>query len=156
MNDNIKITGQFNIRVVKDTEVIEEYTDNNMVLMTGRSALAHALASGQGTQITKIVLGTGGHDENNPTSAKEGLSVNDTGLIAPHTEKVLTDVTSLNNVLTIKATLASSEGLTGNAPTGFSEAALVLNNNALFSIKRFGIKTKTADTSFEITWKVTF
>ena len=156
MNDNINVTGQFNIKVIKNNKIIDEYTDDNLVLFTGRSALAHALASGEGVRINRIDLGTGGHDTSDVTAPKPGLEVGAEELEELHTSKDLTDVTSTGNVLTVRVTIEADEGLTDGGSTGFSEAALGLSTGTLFSIKRFGIKTKTPDTSFEITWTVTF
>lgn len=61
---DFKLRGEFNIDVIKDDEVIDNYHDNNLVVDGARAVLA-SLISGINSPIgiNKLCLGEYGHDE---------------------------------------------------------------------------------------------
>ena len=59
MNDNARPKGTLALKVIRDGEVISE-TRSNLIVNTGRNALAKLLGGETGMHVTQVGVGTGG------------------------------------------------------------------------------------------------
>lgn len=144
METGLKLKGIFTLRVFDNGKLLEEFTDNNLVVNVGRESLAHLLAGdGVDKQITKIAFGTSGTAQ----------TVDDTTITGAFIKALEVSVSypEINSVLfNFELETTENNGVT------IREFGLMSEDETLFArITREGV-AKTNLIRFEGTWKIIF
>ena len=142
-NETMDLRGELSVRVFEDGRLVEEWVDRNLIVNTGRNALASLLAGVTANKsITKIGFGTGTGAAAQADTALTGLVSKAIGTITyPETGSVQ-----------FAWSLETSEG---NGIT-ISEFGLLTADNTLFARKVRGGIAKTSDIRLEGYWKILF
>lgn len=142
-SDQLNLRGEFTVRVYRGGELVQEWTDRNVIVNNGRDALARLLSGVTANKsVTKIGFGTG------------------TGAAA-QTNTSLTNMTSKSvGAITYPETGAvqfawSLETSEGNGLT-ITEFGLLTADNTLFARKVRGGIAKTSDIRLDGYWKILF
>ena len=147
MSENIKIVGDFSMRVFKiinnEKILTETYVDNNKVVTLGKNILRMLMANdGTDNHISQIAFGS---DPTEPTIADTNL-----------TDRFIKDVISYDYVdstaIKFNWELASGE----SNGLAISEYGLFNNNTILFARKVRTVIQKESDVVLEGDWKITF
>lgn len=186
MVDNFnKIKGHFKIiSLDSSNNIIDEYSEDNLVMTLARDSVAELLA-GINTKntINKFVIGTQGHITGNilvPKTSNEGFNNSRTELFSEesldYTYSVGFDVPGISsgactnvtdsgsgNTVSITQTEKNVEytitidNSVGNdtGTIAFTEAALY-TDNVIFSMKTFGAKVKDSSVKLKIIWTISF
>lgn len=77
MKDFMNFTGHFKIQALDNNQnVVDEWEDNNLIMESARESMAEIFSSVNNSSVSKIVLGTKGHqgtDTVSPKTASEGF-----------------------------------------------------------------------------------
>lgn len=142
--DNIKPRGVFTLNVFKNGELIEQYTDNNLVVDSGRNAAAECIG---GTNQANNVIDTIAFGTNGATPAGGDTTI--TGAF----EKTVDGITyPSTGAAAVAFTLDNSE----NNGMDIAEFGLKTVGGTLFSRKTRAVITKTVDIRLEGTWTIYF
>jgi len=144
MKDGIKAKGFFCVKVIEATtgKILEDYTDNNLVVTLGKANTAQLLAGAvTGKKISKIAVGEGTAP---PDVADTALTTpfikNVDGYSFPNTNEVLFS-------WTIETTEANGLNIT--------EFGLMNDGGVLFARKIRSVIVKSASIKLVGTWKIT-
>jgi hypothetical protein len=141
--DMEKVKGMFELRVFRDGQVIEEYSDENMIVNAAKDALARLIGGdGTGKTITGIGFGTNGSGPTPADTALTGAFIKTlSGRSYPQTGQVR-----------FTWSLATTEA------NGMSvrEFGLICSDNTIFARKTRGAIEKANDISLEGSWTIIF
>lgn len=142
MNDNVKITGVFGVKVIKNGVVIDVYEANNLVVANGRAQVA-AMIGGPTTNkyVDQIAFGT------NATAPASG----DSAITAPFPVSVTTSYPS-PGVVQFDWVLDANDD---NGVT-IAEAGLLCHDGSLFARKTMPAIAKDNTIRLEGYWKIIF
>lgn len=142
MKDANKIKGIFSLKVFKGEELIEDYTENNLVVATGRSKVA-AMIGGEVTDkfVSSVEVGTNG----------TAPSSSDTAITAPFSVPVSVSYPAPGEVQ-----FDWVLGSTQNNGVTIAEYGLVCEDGTLFARKTRATIAKDSSIRLEGTWKVIF
>jgi hypothetical protein len=141
--DMEKVKGIFELRVLRDGQVIEEYSDKNMIVNVAKDALARLIGGdGAGKTITKIGFGTNG---SGPTPDDTALTDAFTKPLSGHTYPQAGHVK-----------FTWSLGTTEANGMSVREFGLICSDNTIFSRKTRGQIEKASDISLDGSWTIIF
>lgn len=141
--DEIQIKGEFEVKIIKNGNIIEVFTDKNLIVNLAKETLAKLIGGdGTGKSITKISFGTSGIS---PTP-------DDISIISAYTKNIDSHTYPALNKVTFNWTLGTNEA-NGKA---IKEFGLICSDNTLFSRKTRGTIEKENDISLEGTWTIIF
>lgn len=142
MNDSVKITGVFGVKVIKNGVVIDVYEANNLVVSNGRSQVA-AMIGGPTTDkyVSGIAFGT------NATAPASG----DSAITAPFPVAVTASYPS-PGVVQFDWVLDANDD---NGVT-IAEAGLICDDGSLFARKTMPAIAKDNTIRLEGYWKIIF
>lgn len=148
IKDTVKVKGYFTLKIFKNNELVETYEDKNLVVSTGRVAIARLIgitdSGGDPSDFTPSKIGFG----TNATAA----SPSDTALVDSF-EKAIEGITyPISGMAAIAWTLAEDEA-NGKA---IAEFGLITGSDTLFARKVRDVINKTSDTRLEGVWKIIF
>lgn len=144
MNSGIKLRGIFHLEIRNAKgELIEEYTDDNLIVTNGKNCLAILLgAANANKRVTKIGFGTDGTD---PLPG-------DTGLTSSYVKAIDSYSTADTTSVVFTWSLGTAEA-NGKA---IQEFGLISVDNTLFARKTRAVINKTSDLSLAGTWRIQF
>lgn len=58
MNENIRVTGTYHFKIIREGNVIDEWTVNNLVTSAGKALLASLAGDAAAVPFTYLALGT--------------------------------------------------------------------------------------------------
>lgn len=141
----IRVKGKFQLLIYDaNDKLIEQYVDNNLVVNTGRQALAQKIGQAVATDkhVTKISFGENGADP----------LVTDTALINPFTQAL----DNVNFPTVDSVNFYFSLALEDNNGAEISEFGLLCEDNTLFARKARATIEKTDEIRLEGIWTITF
>lgn len=143
--ERLQIKGVFYLEKIcaKTGEILEKYTDNNLVVNGGRTAVTNLLgAATPGKQLTKISFGTNG------TAPAGG----DTAITGAFTK--LLGAVSYPTISSVKFdwTLGAAEG----NGIGIREVGLLCSDDTLFARKTREVINKNSDIILNGSWTISF
>ena len=142
MQDAIKITGEFHLKVFENGNLINEFTDKNLVVKGGKDVIAAMLVNGTPSfLIDKISYGS------NSTAPANS----DVAPLTNNFDKLLDSSSVLSSVCTFNFSLLTSE----NNGATIEEFGLLLNGGVLFARKTGLTINKNNTISIAGTWTVT-
>lgn len=139
--------GTFYLRVIRDAtgEILEEYTERNMIVTTGKEAQALLIGGGDpgyDKRVTKISFGTDG----------TAPSAGDTAITSPFTKSIgsvtYPDATSVVFEWSLATTEANGKAI--------QEFGLLCIDNTLFARRTRAVINKDSSLRLEGTWKIQF
>ena len=146
MKDTIgNLKGLFYLEVIcaKTGEILEKYTDNNLVVNGGRNAVVSLLgAGGTAKQLTKLSVGTNGTAPVGTDSAITGAFTKSLGTVSYPT------ISSVRFDFQLGA--ADANGI------GIREFGIVCTDNTLFARKTRELINKNADIILNGSWTISF
>lgn len=146
MKEKLSPKGTFHLKIYdKENNLIEEYTEQNLIVTNGKQALAKLIGGddpGYDKRVTKISFGTDG----TPPAA------GDTAITSPFTKSIGS------------ATFPDSTSVVFNWSLGYTEAngkaiqefGLLCIDNTLFARRTRAVINKTSDLRLDGTWKIQF
>lgn len=143
-SEKLKPRGVFTLNVYRGENLVEQYTDNNLVVDSGRDAAAQCLGgvNQANNTVTKIAFGT---DGTTPAGGDTAI----TGAL----EKALDGATyPSTGAVAFAFTLDNSEG----NGMDIAEFGLITDGGDLFARKTRAIITKTVDIRLEGVWTIYF
>lgn len=148
MKDNFKIRGTFAMKVIKNGEVIEEFTEPNLIVNAGFGIIAQRLsAEAADKELSQIQVG--GLSSGDPVPPEAGWTAIPSPILAKDVDSV-TYPTSRS--ISFNWQLLGTEG-NGNNIAYF---ALKATDGTLFAAKSRPAIVKTADIVLEGTWIIHF
>jgi hypothetical protein len=143
--EKLQIKGVFHLEKIcaKTGEILETYTDNNLVVNGGRAAVTNLLGSGtSGKQLTKISFGTNG-------TAPAG---SDTAITEAFTKSLGAVTYPTISSVSFAWTLGASEG----NGLGIREVGILCTDNTLFARKTRALIDKNSDIILNGSWTISF
>lgn len=146
LQEQFQAKGTFNLRVYdKNDNLIEEYTEQNLIVSAGKQALSKLIGGGDpgyDKKVTKISFGTDG------TAPSSG----DTAITSPYTKAIgsvtYPDATSVQFEWSLATTEANGKAI--------QEFGLLCIDNTLFARRTRAVINKTSDLRLDGTWKIQF
>lgn len=138
--ETIKISGVFHCKIFKNGELIEEYTDNNVVVNNAKIKIANSLISTSIPGVSKIGLGT----------SNTAPSVTDSSLTGLFT-KTIVSATNITNGAEFNWQILTSEA---NGFT-YQEFGLMFSDGSLFARKTGITIAKNSTISITGKWTIT-
>jgi len=139
--ENLK--GKFYLEVVENGVIIEKYTDNNLVVNGGRSAVMNLLgAATSGKRLSKISVGTNGTAPSGSDNAITGAFTKNLGTVTYPT------ISSVRFDFSIGASEANGIGI--------REFGLVCEDLTLFARKTRELINKNSDIILNGNWIISF
>lgn len=143
MKEAVTFKGVFTLKVYKKGELVETFSENNLVVVGGRNAIARLIGgSVSNNSVTKIGFGTNTAPAN----------VLDTALTNSFVKNVTSVAYPSNGQVDIVWSLEEAEA-NGKSITEFG---LITAGNALFARKVREVIEKTSDIRLEGTWQLIF
>jgi hypothetical protein len=140
---DVTLRGIFELRIIKNGTVIEQYKDENMIMNVAKDALAKLIGGdGSGKAVTKIGFGTNG----------SGPTPDDTALTNAHVKSISSRSYPQVGQVRFNFNLATTEA---NEKT-IREFGLICSDNTLFARKTRGAIEKSSDIAFEGSWTIIF
>lgn len=141
--DELKLKGIFHAKVYRNGKLIEEITEENLIVTQGKSSLAHLLGSDvTGLSVTKIGVGTG----------TTPPAVGDTTITNVLTKNLDSHNYPAANQVAFVWSLGTSEA--NGSP--LTEFALISTNGNLFARRTRAAINKASDISIDGTWTIIF
>jgi len=144
-SERLQIKGVFYLEKIcaKTGEILEIYTDNNLVVNGGRTAVTNLLGAGSATkQLTKISFGTNGTAPVGTDTAITGAFTKSLGAVTYPT------ISSVSFAWTLGA--AEGNGL------GIREVGILCTDNTLFARKTRALIDKNSDIILNGSWTISF
>lgn len=169
LEDNLTLRGDVLIEAVDETGAVTTLVDDkNLIVASGRMALANMLAGISSASITDVAFGDGGTMINNSATAiavtpdeikvKQRISATqkvdylvNLSVVGSLTPKVVASITVPKLPVGFTNGDEKTAGLNGK---NISEIALMMSNDRAFSIKRFPAIPKSSAISLIITWTI--
>lgn len=144
IQENTSPKGTLSIKVFdKSGILVETYEETNLIVGTGKQALATLLAAAtNGKKVTKIGFGTDGTE---PSSGNTSL-----------TSPFVKDIDSYTNPDTSSVVFNWSLATTEANGKAIQEFGLICFDNSLFARRTRAVINKTSDLRLEGTWKIQF
>ena len=144
IQENTSPKGTLSIKVFdKSGSLVETYEETNLIVGTGKQALATLLAAAtNGKKVTKIGFGTDGTE---PSSGNTSL-----------TSPFVKDIDSYTNPDTSSVVFNWSLVTTEANGKAIQEFGLICFDNSLFARRTRAVINKTSDLRLEGTWKIQF
>lgn len=139
------LKGVFYLEVIctKTGKILEKYTDNNLIVNGGRTAIVTLLGAGGTTkQLTKLSVGTNG-------TAPVGT---DTAITGAFTKSLGTVTYPTISSVKFDFQLAAGEA----NGIGIREFGIICNDNTLFARKTRELINKNSDIILNGSWTITF
>lgn len=145
MKDTLKVTGHINFKLYDANGSLKDERDiNNLVVTAGKNYLAAWLATATQSDYFMKYVGLG-----------EGVTAaqaTDTDLETPLASRVIGAITSSTNVLQNIASFGPGVNTGAITEAGLFSAA---SSGTLFARQVFGVITKSAGDTLQVTWQIT-